>query len=459
MLGLWWFRLITWSVAWFSIMVWLSGCSAPLRPAPRIRTAPQFETIYQQLRDLSKPLLQEADKAEKLTLSAVEMPLPEFVQWLARRSNLTLVFAQNLSEKTVSLEVRNQSPTALLTLICRQLDVSLSRVGEAWYLGTSKPEDATIFVRRVRRLTDAEAQAVLQSASSSEGRSVVVGDSLVMVTDRFDVIPRIVAALDAIESAPSITWVIQLHVVSFSDNALRDLGVDVRPAAELGLTFAASSASILTAAKGVDTIAKLDGSLDALLRTTQTRGDSRVEAEPVLLLLDGTEGKISLGERFPVARRTVSDQGTVTTSGYDFIQTGLTIAATCREVDSRLGRLTLAIERSSVARLVDDVPVTSRESFDSTSDVVAGGVYLVAALLDERQEKGRSLWLQMGDKHQFDRRTIFVWARVHRIDVPVGGVPGSAGEERSEGGAIDLEREGTPRPTGAAAVGMNEHNP
>lgn len=330
---------------------------------------------------------------------------------------MSVICANDLETQKISLEVIDQPADIVLSYVARRMAADLSRTGSLYYLGDLRPEDVGIFVYRSRRLDSEDISAAVRVVQSDVGQIQAFPDGLVVVADRVQVLGRVADMLAAIEATDSVTWAVQIHIVSLSRAAMRDLGIDSVPALDVGLGYAAGSAGA---------VAQLNAGLEMVLHATREDGNGEVIADPFFLLLDGTPGTLSRGKRFPVALRSTSDQGTTTTREYQFVDVGLDVEATVRELSATQARLRLRVELSQVESVnADGVPVSSSERIQSEADVISGGCYLLSSLERTEQRTTSMKGLGIGRTTSQDDGVMQVWARVFRV----GGDTNAAADE------------------------------
>lgn len=345
---------------------------------------------------------------------------------MAIKGNCSVVVAESIEDKPVTLEVKNERIESVLDALARRAGVQVNRTGNLYYIGQLRPEDKAFLVRRVRRLPPDEVRAAISVFISSGGGQSAIGGvqvypgGLVVVGDRVEVLRRVDSMLDEIEAVPGVAWVCQLHLVDLSRRMAKDLGADVTPAAEIALAYAQGSAAGAAASAW-----NLTASLDAVLRAAASDGGASIVAEPSLLLLDGQPGTWERGDRIPVprARRTDNAGGTETVVDYDYVSAGLLVRATLRESAADVAILDVAVERSQLTGFRGDAPATATDRFQSQCQVESGGVYLLGALTaQERRRNTEGPGLRVGHSAESEDRVIQVWARVHRVGPSAGTV-------------------------------------
>jgi hypothetical protein len=111
----------------------------------------------------------------------------------------------------------------------------------------------------------------------------------------------------------------------------------------------------------------------------------------------------------------VSPEGTVTTAGFDFVQTGVNVELALRETEARGARVDVTLSMSDVKRFVESAPVTGEERFQTSAVVKAGGVYLLGTLVKDRVQGRRVLGWQAGDYATYQAQVVQVWIQAYRI--------------------------------------------
>lgn len=343
------------------------------------------------------------------------MPLADFCRLMSQRSGVSIILSESLDNRTVTVEVRDQPVSQVLGGVARRAGVQVARVGDLFFLGELRREDRGLLVRRVRRLSADDIRAAVATLQSEHGASAVYSDGLVTIGDRVEVLARLSEMFDQVEAADSPTWVVQLYILSLSASDARELAIDSRPALDVSLAFATSSATVGTLPA---TSASLNGGLDAVLSYARDRGREAIIAEPLFLMQDGSQARQVRGSRVPIPRRVVSDQGTVTTEGYDYEQTGLIVEVDLREQSQGIAALDLVAELSEITGFVEAAPITTQERVETRVCMASGGVYLVAASERMSKRDETRLGLSFGDAVTTEARQLQVWARACRVAGP-----------------------------------------
>lgn len=303
-----------------------------------------------------------------LNLSCYQMPLSLFCRILSDKFSIGMVYAENLSQKVITSEFKNTDLISVLNVISRQLSVDIVRVGNTYFIGSLRPEDRGILVRRVLGYDSAELQSIVSSMLSSTGKSSVMAkSSVVVVADHESVVRRVSEMLDYLDSVDTPTWILQLCFVILRKDALTEAGFDVTSSGTISYNISENSLDFK------------DFKLDGILNLVQNSTFADIYASPMLLVRDGTTAKWKDGKRVPIPKKTVSSYGVVTVSGYDYTDVGFIVDATVRQ-SKRGGRVTLKIEKSDIASYVEEAPLTTQSVYDIDVDMEPLTPYLLGEL-------------------------------------------------------------------------------
>lgn len=345
------------------------------------------------------------------------MPLSDFARVVAVQYGVALSWSETLDKRVVSIEADRLSVDELLRNVARRLNVSVEKVGKSYFLGESRHEDKGYFVRSSARLKAADIKLALQSVLGPDSHCEVFADGLCVVVDRAPNLRRASAILEEIEAARADTWVVQLYLFSCSKTASREIGIDTTALVDLSYTFAKTS---LIATP--DDSLKLAGAFSAVMKATATREDVDLVGKPLFVLADGEKSNFNSGLTVPVPKRSVSDQGTVTTQGFDYIQSGFTAECSVRDWGAGTARLEVKVSIGQITGFVESAPIQSKEDFQTVAVVASSGVYLLGALdRDETRSGAAGLVEPVLLKRSKNARSsqLQLWARLYKIGGPV----------------------------------------
>lgn len=376
----------------------IGGCSLTKVNVPD----PNFVNYYkQQQAETVKDLHDRKQDGQKLTLSAQNMPLTEFLWWLSNESGISVVCAKNIDSDPVTIDIVNQGVDGVLSVVARRLGVQVTRTNNVYYLGPLSPEDRGVLVRRVSRLKGEQLVNSVTCLLSEHGRVTGYDDGLVIVGDKVEILQRISELIEGIETAPSDSWVVQLFLFSFHNEKLLEYGVDLSLDANLSIGVL-GNADVKS------------GYLNAVLNATQDDKLVTLLSNPLFVLADGSQFSYVSGQNVPIAKKVVSDAGTVSTTGYDYQQTGLQFQVSLRQVQQSKASLHLIFESSTIVDYVESAPVTSTERFESSVNLRSGQTYLVGSIKSQQQSDRVVGFFRQSKSTSGD--TLQIWCRAYKID-------------------------------------------
>lgn len=346
-----------------------------------------------------------------LEFSSRSTSVDDFCRFVAHNCDVSIVTDANLGQRQVALELKNQPLDQVLASIARHLGTNYHQASPSLYfLGATRPQDEAVLVRRVRGLKADQIQAAIRTVSSSVAVQAFP-DGLVVCSDLPETLSRVSDVLDQIEASRPGVWVVQLYLVTMSRDDMTDLGLDITPALDVALAYGVGSGGVSSG--------HLDVGLSALLTAARERSTMGVTAEPLFYLIDGESSVFERATQIPIARRAVSDQGTVTVTGYDTFKAGTLVTVEIREVAGQAVRLTYQLELSSLRAVTSDgFPSSDRRTYNGVSHLQSGGVYLLGSIDLTEERQGRGTWLHTGISESNSAEVMQIWARAVAVQGP-----------------------------------------
>jgi hypothetical protein len=244
---------------------------------------------------------------------------------------------------------------------------------------------------------------IIKSLISTTGKGEVLSGRVVIVSDKDFVIRRLSEALDDLERLNLNSWIVQLYFLVLRKDALAEAGLSMSTSGTISYNISENSLDF----KDI----KLEGLLSGLFESSY----ADLFASPMFILRDGVQGKWHDGQKVPIAKKSVSDSGTVSTFDFTYVTTGLEIVATVRE--SRVGGLLdLNVSLSDIQSYVEGNPLTSNTSVNVSLDMIPNKIYLLSELqrysLLDREEKTLLFARNKG------KSVIQVWGRIYKVSAP-----------------------------------------
>lgn len=355
---------------------------------------------------------------QRITLSASGIPLSTLSRILSDYFNCGLVFSASLSEKKIFAEFKETSFSDVLNVISRQLDSDLIKVGNTYYLGKLKPEDRAILVRKVLGFSNADLLKACQGVSGDKGKVSVIGSGVVSATDASSVIQRMAELLDYLSELREPVWIVQLAFLTINRDILLEGGLKVSTSGTVSYNI------------GENEITAKDFQIDGLLNAAMSSNFADVHSSPMLLVREGSVSEWKFGRRVPVPRKSVSTYGTVTITGFDYIDVGFNVKASIFRSHSG-AILSLEIGKSDIESYVDTAPVTAQNIYSFTADLSPLRPYLLGELQTFTDLNKQTDILNFGKTR--GKQSVQVWGQIYRITPGVhrnfpSGVNRSAGD-------------------------------
>ena len=379
-------------------LVFVTGCSM----LPSEKPQPQFVNFYKEQKAVAKNPAQIKDQeGKRLTLSAQAMPLTEFLRWLSNETGISVVCAKTLDSEPVTVDIVSQGVDGVLSVVARRLGVQVTRTNNVYYIGQLSAEDRGVLVQRVSRLKGQQLIDSVTCLLSENGRVTGYDDGLAVVGDKVEILQRVAELFDGIEQAPCDAWFIQFFLFSFHNENLLEYGVDLSLDASLAVRIF----------DGADV---KSGFLTAALKASHDDKLVTLVSNPFFVLADGYNAGYVSGQNVPIPKKTVSDAGTITTTGYDYQQTGLQFAVSLRQIQNSKASLSFTFESSTIVDYIEAAPITLTEKFDSTFNIKTNQPYLVGSVKTSQQSDRIVGFLNQTKDATGD--TLQIWCKAYKID-------------------------------------------
>lgn len=263
-----------------------------------------------------------------------------------------------------------------------------------------------------------DAANLAQVIKQSNAGTATVAGSRIIVTGSPEQVARAEEIVNAAQGGRD-GWMIEVVVCRVSDDLSSRMGISA--------IFSAGSKSLLgvnLSTRGVpDNKASINMNMaaDLLLELSENGTDSQLLTRATVYVLEGGVASLRQGDVVPIAQRTISDQGTISVTGYTFVDTGFILEVAMRRVSG--GRVIASIrpELSTVVGFVEGAPIISTSSTDAEI-VLEPGIWTVVSGLRERRETNeengfpgaRALWgKSRSSVHSSDQ--ILLLVRGHRV--------------------------------------------
>lgn len=325
------------------------------------------------------------------------MPVGLAMEEIAAAAGMLLVGPE--LEGVITLDLVNEPAGPLLNALAREHGGGLVRDGNVlrWV-----DDAASITTGGPYYVQHETALRAVDHLLGDASKVYDVGGRLLVRGSDEDRVPELLAALAEVERGQ---WSVTVWFVEMGANALDRFGVSVDPGAAGHWIVGDGATAIAQAVLSVSMDLELERSAAKIL----TRAD--------LLVVEGRTSKFNAVDSVPIRQTSVSPHGTVQTTGYTFIDAGVIVDVTCREVPGGV-EVTLRPEISQVTGFVGDAPRVSRRKLDVAA-MVRDGEYIVLAGLDQdqqREQRGGGLGFMRSNQRA--GTSVVMVAQVRRLMVP-----------------------------------------
>ncbi len=361
-----------------------------------------FNDYYNKLNELKKES-REKQVNNKYTFSASNMNFREFSFWFVRKTGKGLVYSRELDEKTISVEFFNANIEEIINAIAQRFDVKYELNGNTYFIGNLKDEESSYYVRKVNGLKYEDLKTGLETLKTTKSKLYLTSQGILFYNDRASNIKKIENILDELEKIKINTWIVQFFIIQFVDDKSFNFGME-------NVTSGDISLFLKNFLKPDLNFGDLAFKMSAVLSGKDT--GSKVISSPMVIVSQGSKAVWNDGSEIPVPNKTVSDSGTVTTSGFTRLQTGLQIECTLYET-SQGALMDMSLEDSSILNYIEYSPVLNKIKLQSQFQLNENSVYLIGELRRKKISNGlQSLF--SWEKTKSDSR-VCVYTRIYRI--------------------------------------------
>lgn len=380
-------------------MISASGCRDFLRqdPDPWL----DFYTARQEIQEHKQST---AAPVKTYSFSAQEMSLPLFIRWFSDKTGAGVVYANEADNFRITCEFKNNTPDEIMNMISRRFDFELVKQNNAYYLGKLKPEDRGMYVKKIKGYSQEEITAAITVFLSEFGKCYVQKDGVVVVSDREKVLGKVIEMLNLLESSTENSWIIQYYFVVLSNDLLLQGGANVVTSGEIAYKYN-KDGGLTTDIKDVGQNITINFNLKSSLVD--------VQSTPMFIIRDGTESSWQDGQSVPIPQKTVSSYGVVTTTGFQYIDTGIVVKTKLRETNSG-AILTVDLSDTSITGYNEYQPILKKSALKTESMISSGSVYLLGEFCKYDNTKKLSQVLDLEGETQKQKLQLF--CRAYKIN-------------------------------------------
>jgi len=305
-----------------------------------------------------------------ITLSVQQMPLNKVLQLAAQQAGTSITVPAQAEGQVVTCEYLEQPAQAVFEDLANQLQLIAQYNGSMVSLIQPELAHKDFIVLRSGYSDPEKVQRTMKSVLGQETSIDIMDDRIVVAGDQ-DTLQTATEYAKHLIQGPD-AWMLQVRVVSITENYSRELGLDWSIQTNLGFNTT-----------GPGNIANADLIASVIGKATETGTHAKLMESATLYVLEGTPATLNQGQRVPIPRFSTSPEGTTTTTGYDYIDAGFRLHAEAKRVPGG-ARLTLKPTISSVVGFIREAPITQESSVEVQA-IIQSGQWLVISGLDSAQ--------------------------------------------------------------------------
>jgi len=282
----------------------------------------------------------------------------------------------------------------VLRHLARRLNVQVSDKEGMYFLGMVRPGDTVSAVVRIPPVARQELQMALSSMGS--GRATIIG-SFIWISDTLENVQKLVSDLDLIRERSSRSYLAEVFFISVNENDFLRLTADLR----------FNSIDVFSSAFNISQLFSMFVDADGRL------GSTVIDTRPVLLLSEGRQAKFEVGKEIMRERKALSENGIISTMGYDKFQDGIVLALLLQRVSDDHYSLDLELEVSTFDKsdTVSAVPAKSTSMLKSPGMLIRDGGVVYAGSLKRRDASKVFGVFSLDGSRSSDLLTIWVRCR------------------------------------------------
>ena len=313
--------------------------------------------------------------------------------------------------RVLYLELVDAVPVSeALRLVAAQYDDVLPvirRGRNVYFVGRVGDSD---LISRVYYCSDLKADEVssLVSMAGSPACKVAVSNDVVVVRDTVEGLRSIDRLWGSLQGGRG-QYAVEVRVVELTKRGADRLGIDWGLAGAVRVNV---SAEFLRPAVSVDVSAVGQSELLGFLAAEEEDSGVHLVTMGRLSVLEGREASLMVGETTPVPQRTVSDQGTVSVSGYSEVESGFQLSIQVRTEPGGRLRVYANPSVSAVSGYVgDEAPIVATRKVVASAVMQSGGCLVLGGFSqrsDARTKKGLPAVQWLRSLQQESKRIFFV---------------------------------------------------
>lgn len=301
---------------------------------------------------------------DKISGSFVDFPLNEI--WRLIPVHISYAFSEELKDKTITMEVNEITVSQFFSLVSNQLGVDYTQDDNIYYIGKLDYRQFSVFVSRLDGFTDDEIKRIIDGIKSNDGKATMLKGGVFLLSDRWASIQRINSVIRQIKNLRLKNYDLNIWLVS--ENCVKSFYAKHNLSGRYSMEWMAGH---------MISVSNWNMIANALVDWSVNMGESLGVRQFSAVLKDGKEFKFTSGEKVPVLKKTITDNGTVSTTGVEYIDVGTVINSKLSRVDDFTALVDFSCEISTSERQIEEYPVKISNKYETSVTMKHGEVVVI----------------------------------------------------------------------------------
>lgn len=336
---------------------------------------------------------------EKIAVRFDGLSMREGMTLLTDQTGVSIIWAQNLDNAMLYGSYFDEPLGLVLESVARRVNASVSELNGIYYIGDANRNDVVTAVVRMIPTEKQELLSALEKGVSDQGKVAVVGGSL-YISDTYENVRKLLSDIEKLREHAEHAYIAEVFFIRVKEDDFLKVTGDLQ-------------------IKSVDVFASttnLDELFQMFLDASAGKSFASIEQRPVLYLSEGRKANFEVGSEIIREKKTVLENGTVQTTGYEKFNDGLSLSLALGRVSPNNYAVDFDLEVSTfeaATKTTDTVPAADKSKLTLPGLLVQDSkIYYVGSL--RRKDSTRSFSL-FGVDNARANDLLTVWFRVREL--------------------------------------------
>ena len=297
------------------VLCFCMGCALPKKKKPVAEFPGLDEYSFERSSDIATEL--KTVNVSKINVRFDGLTLKEGMTLLTDQTGVSIIWGKNLDDMKLYGSYFNEPLATVLESVARRSGASVAEINGIYFLGEQNRNDVvTAVVRNIpterRELLDA-----LQKGVSDQGKVSIVGGSL-YISDTLENVRKLLDDIQKLREHAEHAYIAEVFFIRVKEDDFLKVTGDLQ-------------------IRAVDVFASttnLDELFQMFLDASAGKGFASVEQRPVIYLSEGRKATFEVGSELVVEKKSVLENGSIQTVGYEKFQDGLKLSLTLGRVSA-----------------------------------------------------------------------------------------------------------------------------